>query len=175
MAVTGRTIMLHKVSVRFSDGTGTPVTLTLGNDTSVAIDGLTGRVLNAIVKVQRRGKHYHTASGERVYPTVTIEFLHDGWKGVTAVPGTPLEFATFQGLYSANVSTAGGGTRSVKAIDIDIIAEDTDYGGSADHTLSLADCVLETHGLLTDGDPATYSMTFSVTGAISGDLAYAES
>jgi hypothetical protein len=174
MAVSSHPKTQHSWVVTFADGTGTPITLALSNDTSVNVDGLTGRALNELVKVQRRGKHFGVGYGPRVYPQVTIEFIHNGWEGNGTAPGTPLEFALFQNTYSANVSTSGSGTRSVKTIDIRIAAEGTDYGDSQDHAITLEDCMLTAHGLLSDGDPGTYSMTFDILGAITGDLAYAE-
>ena len=173
MAVDTIALTQNNATVTFRDNTGTPVTLTLTNDVSVTVDGLTGRALNEVVQVQRRGKHFATAHGQRVYPTVTIEFIHNGFAGQTAVPGTPLEFATFQGLYSANVSTTSTGTRGVKTIDILVATEGTDYGGT-DGSLVLEDCYLQSHTPYADGEPSTYSMTFVVTGAISGDLDYDE-
>lgn len=174
MAVSGKPRSSANYTVTFADGTGTPVTLVLANDTKIDVTGLTGRALNEIGKAQRRGKHYGTYHGQRIYPQVTIEFIHDGWKGVTSAPGTPLEFATFQGIYSANVSTIAGGTRSHKTIDIRIAGEGTDYGDANDDSLILTDCLLVEHGLLSDADPATYSMTFDVLGPTEGDLVYAQ-
>lgn len=174
MAVDTLAFTTNSASVTFRDGTGTPITLTLTNDTTVTVDGLAGRALNEIVQVQRRGKHYALAHGQRVYPTVTIEFIHNGLKGATSAPGTPLEFATFQGIYSSNVSTVATGTRGVKTIDILLSLEATDYGGAADGSMILEDCYLQSHTPYSDGEPSTYSMTFVVTGAITGDLAYAE-
>jgi hypothetical protein len=173
MAVNVDVFTTNKMAVTLRDGTGTPVTLTLANETSVTIAGLTGRKLNALTKIERRGKFVVAAAAERVYPQVTIEYLHTGWKGITAVPGTPLEFATFQGLYVGNVSTRGGGTQSEKHIDIGLASEGTDYGDQ-DGALLLEDCLLVSHTLLAEGTPSTYQMVFDVCGAISGDLAYAE-
>lgn len=172
MATNQETVTLNKTEVQFADGTGTPVTLTITNDTSVTVSGLAGASLQAPTHVQRRGKHFCTVQGERVYPQITIEFLHTGFVGATAVPGTPLEFAQFKGLYSANVSTRPGGTRSVKSIDIRVSHEGTDYGDT-DSALTFEDCVLMSHGF-TDAVPSTYSMTFEVTGDIDGDLDYIE-
>jgi len=173
MAVNDKPLTLNDVTVTLSDGTGTPVTLTLTNDTSVSVEGLTGRALNEVVSVQRRGKHFGLAHGQRVYPTVTIEYIHNGWVGATAAPGTPIEFVTFQGLYAANVSTTTGGTRSVKTVSVRIATEGTDYGDT-DGELIMEDCYLQSHTLLSDGEPSTYSMTLVCTGDISGDLGYSE-
>ena len=173
MAVNDKPLTSNDVTVTLRDGTGTPITLTLTNDVSVSVEGLTGRALNETVQVQRRGKHFGLAHGQRVYPTVTIEYIHNGWAGATSAPGTPLEFVTFQGLYAANVSTTSGGTRSVKTVDVGIVFEGTDYG-DADGTLTLSDCYLQSHTLLSEGEPSTYSMTLVCVGDVSGDLDYDE-
>jgi hypothetical protein len=172
MAVDTVVFTANNCAVTFADGTGTAVTLTLTNDVSIAIDGLQGRSLSQIVKGERRGNLFALAHGARLYPTITIEFLHNGFVGATSVPGTPFEFALFQGLYAANVSTSNTGTRSVKTIDIRVVLEGTDYGAAADPSIILEDCFLSSHGLLSEGEPSTYSMTFECTGDISGNLAY---
>lgn len=173
MAVDGNAFTTNTASVVFSDATATPVTLTLTNDTQVTLDGFDGRALNATAHFQRRGKHFSSAHTERIYPTVTIEFIHDGFVGDGSAPGTPIEFATFQGTYSGNTSTKGTGSRGVKTIDIGLTLEGTDYGGT-DQTVTLHDCALRGMPLYADGEPSTYSLTFEVTGEVDGDLSFAE-
>lgn len=174
MAVNAKPITSNDASVTLTDGTSpTPVTLTLTNDTSVSIEGLTGKDLNEVVAVQRRGGHYGLAHGQRVYPTVTIEYIHNGFVGASSAPGTPFEFVTLQGLYSSNASTTSGGTRSVPTINVTVAIEGTDYGDT-DMTITLEDCYLQSHTLLSEGEPSTYSMTLVCTGVVSGDLDYAE-
>lgn len=173
MSVDAMVHTINTASVTLSDGTGTPVTLTITNDTTVTIDGLTGRALNDLLLFQRRGQHFSAQNGQRVYPTVTIEFLHNGFKGNGAAPGTPLEFATFQGTYSGNTSTTSVGTRGVKTINIGLSLEGTDYGGT-DGSMTLANCALQSITPYSDGEPSTYSITWVVTGAIGGDLSFDE-
>ena len=172
MAVNANVLGDNNLSVVFEDGTGTPVTLTLTNDLEVSVTGLTGGKLNSVEKITRRGGLFAVASGERIFPQVTITFIHTGFKGATAAPGTALEFATFQGLYSANISTYAGGTKSEKAITIKIMGEMSDYGG-ADAALTLKHCFLVAHDLLTPGTPNnTFSLTFDVCGDVDADLDY---
>jgi hypothetical protein len=176
MAVDSNVLTVNNASVTFEDGTGTPVTLTLTNDTTVTIDGFTGASLNDIAHFQRRGKHFSSQHTQRIYPTITIEFLHNGFVGDGSAPGTPLEFALFQGTYSSNTSTTSVGTRGVKTINITVAEEGTDFGG-ADGELKFEDCVLRNHTPLSDGEPSTYSMTFEITGATddaASDLSYDE-
>lgn len=175
MAVDTLAFTANNVTVILQDGTSpTPVTLTLTNDTSVSIDGFAGRALNSIINVQRRGGHFCLAHTERIYPTVTIEFIHNGFVGNTGVPGTPLEFVTFQGLYSANDSTTTSGTRGVKTFNVQLQLEASDYGGNADAGIVLADCYVQSITPYTDGEPSTYSMTLVMTGDVTGDLSFAE-
>ena len=173
MAVDTLAHTINNAAVVLADGTGTPVTLTLTNDTSVTLDGLSGRALNDVSHFQRRGSHYASAHTQRIYPTITIEFIHSGFVGSGAEPGSPMEFATFQGTYAANVSTVSVGTRGVKTIDIQLTLEGSDYGGT-DGTISCTDCALKSMTPYTDGEPSTYSMTFDVTGEVTGDLAFVE-
>lgn len=175
MAVDGIPLTLNQVTVAFRDGTSpTPISLSLTDDTSITIDGLTGGSLNENVNVQRRGQHYGVVSGDRIYPTIQIEGIFTGFAGHTSAPGTPIEFATFQGVYSSNVSTVAGGTRSVKTFNVVISVEASDFGGTNDHLCTLHDCYLQAHPLYTDGSPSTYSMTLVCTGEIDGDLSFAE-
>lgn len=174
MAVDGKAFTVNCAAVQLRDNTPTtPIALTLTNDTSVGLDGFDGRFMNSTAHFQRRGKHFSSAHTERIYPTVTIEFIHDGFVGDGSAPGTPIEFATFQGTYSANVSTVDNGSRGVKSIDIILQLEGTDYGGT-DQTVTLHDCVLRGMPLYADGEPSTYSMTFDVTGEVDGDLSFVE-
>lgn len=174
MAVDSQAFTQNAAAVQFRDGTTpTPITLTITNDTSFSIDGLTGRALNTISHFQRRGQHFSSAHTEKVYPTITMEFIHNGFVGDGSAPGTPIEMATFQGTYSANVSTVSTGTRGVKMLDIILTLEGTDYGGT-DQTITLHDCALNGLPLYADGEPSTYTLTFDVTGEIDGDLSFDE-
>lgn len=175
MAVDTLAFTQNNVTVTFEDGTSpTPVTLTLTNDVTITIDGFAGRALNEIINVQRRGGHFCLSHGQRIYPTVTIEFIHNGFAGQTSAPGTPLEFATFQGIYSSNDSTTSTGLRGIRTLNIQVALEATDYGGAADGAFTLGDCYLQSHTPYADGEPSTYSMTFVMTGDTSGDLTYQE-
>lgn len=176
MAVDNLVYTVNNAAVTFADGTATPVTLTLTNDTTVTVDGMTGATLNDIAHFQRRGSHFSSQHTQRIYPTVTIEFLHNGFVGDGATPGSPLEFATFQGAYSGNTSTTSVGTRGVKSISITVAEEGTDFGGT-DQSLVFDGCILRNHTLLADGEPSTYSMTFEITGSTGAgsSLAYSES
>ncbi len=175
MAVDTLAFTQNNVTITFQDDTPTtPVTLTLTNDVSISIDGFAGRALNEIINVQRRGGHFALAHGQRVYPTVQIEFIHNGFVGATSVPGTPFEFVTFQGLYASNVSTTSSGTRGVKTFNVQVTLEATDYGGNADGSFILGHCYVQSQTPYTDGEPSTYSMTLVMTGDVSGDLDFAE-
>lgn len=175
MAVNTHIINSTNTAVTFRDGTGTPVTLTLTNDVKITVSGHQGRSNQTMTPVQRRGKHYGVAYGERIYPQITLEFLHDGWESDGSAPGTPVEFARFTTPYNSNVSTTAGGTRSPKTIDIVVALEGSDFGG-ADKQVVFEDCLLMAFDVLTeaDGGASGYTMTFSQLGDTTGDLAFSD-
>jgi hypothetical protein len=69
------------------------------------------------------------------------------------------------GPFSGNTSTVSG---EVYTIDIRLTVEGTDYGDSADPTITLSDCYCTID--FSEGDPDTLSVSFTCYGAISGDL-----
>jgi hypothetical protein len=57
----------------------------------------------------------------------------------TSAPGTPTEFLTKLGAYSANVSTLGSGTAMPYTVDVRLTIEGTNFGDTADETFTAED------------------------------------
>lgn len=150
--------------IRLSDGTGTPVTLTLGLDRGdFSISNLMAK-LNETVKIETRGKFKTLARGNRVYPAFSLSAWAGNIVGSSAVaPGTPLEFLFGKGAYSANVSTLGASREMT--VDIRLTVEGTAWGDTADETIDLEDVVCSIE-FAEAADGNTISMSGEVLGAV---------
>lgn len=151
-------------SVKLSDGTGTPVDLTLDYDKGdIAIAGLRQK-LNELVIIKRRGKRVSPAWGSRTEPSCTLSLFCGNLVGGSAsAPGTPLEFMTQKNAYSANTSTWKASPYSFK---LTLTIEGTSFGDSADETVVLNDCILEEGSWQEAADGNTLSCTLKVCGSI---------
>jgi hypothetical protein len=72
------------------------------------------------------------------------------------------------GAFASAVSTLGS-SADVYTLDVVITVEGTNFGDSADATFTMEDCHLQVSW--SDGDPATFSISGTCYGAITGDLA----
>lgn len=128
-------------AVTLLDGTGTPVTLALQySDGDLSASNLSDK-LNEVVPIAPRGRFKSLGSGARRYPEISLTLYSANIVGSTAsAPGAPLEFLAGIGAYSANVSTLGTGRRMT--VDVKLTVEGTDYGDTADETITFEDCHL---------------------------------
>jgi hypothetical protein len=154
-------------SIVLSDGTGTPVTLTLAYDRGDLAIGPLSDKLNELVTVQRRGKFVSHAHGARVFPSVSFSaYCGNLVGGTTSAPGTPTEFLTRQGAYAANLGTLGTGRPLT--IDMIITIEGTNFGDSDDEVVTLNDvhCTIQ-WAEAADGN--TITVTGTILGAVGLD------
>ena len=127
-------------TIQLIDGTGTPVTLSMSTDRGdLKVSNLSAK-LNAPVPMTRRGKFGSLNRGERLFIGVSLT----AWVGnlvgsSTSAPGTPFEFVTKSGAYSANVSTLGANREYT--FDLKLTLEGTNFGDTADETLTIEDVV----------------------------------
>ena len=130
------------------DGTGSPVSLALSYDDGDFSGSNLSQFLNEAVAIERRGKFISLVHGKRRYPEISFSTYVGNVVGSTAVaPGTPYEFATGKGAYSANVSTLGTGRPM--AVDVKLSKEGTNVGDGNDETVTFEDCRLT--GTLAEG------------------------
>lgn len=128
-------------TIQLIDGTGTPVTLTLSTDQGNLKATAFAATLNAIVVMERRGKFGSLNRGVRAFPQLTLTTFMGNFVGsTTSAPGTPMEFLTKKGAYSANVSTLGASREYT--VDVKLTVEGTNFGDTADETCTWEDCVL---------------------------------
>jgi hypothetical protein len=154
-------------SMQLLDGTGTPVTLSLSYDKGNLKCGPLAQVLNELVKMERRGRRagVGAAFGNRIWPTLSWSSLFGNVVGASAVaPGTPWEFLTKKGAYSANVSTLGANAQ-VYTVDIKLTIEGTNYGDTSDETITFED-VYVTSELGEDVSGNELAFTAEVLGSI---------
>lgn len=124
--------------LRFSDGTGTPVTLT-GQmfEGDYSLEGL-GQDLNEDQIFTSRTLVIGLGVGAPSIPQLSISCK---WGNVVGsnntAPGTVTEFVTGKGSYSANVSTLGANRRM--CVDVRWTIEGTGWGDSADETVDCED------------------------------------
>ena len=156
-------------SISIADGTGVPVTMTLAYDQGDFSVGPLKAVLNETVKIMRRGRLISAALGDRIIPSGSFTAMVHQFSDATASVLT--DFLLQQGLYAANVSTLGA-LHPVYTVDLTFNIEGTEFGG-VDSTVTFTDCDV-TIATLAEGEPDTFSISFEVLGAVTGDLAAAQ-
>jgi len=158
-------------SLLLSDGTGTPVTLTVDcMNGDFSISGL-AKILRETAKYESRGLLKSVAHTTRTYPSGSFSAMMTAFTEAIA-PGTLADFVLNQAAYSANVSTLGASAQ-VYAIDLVVTIEGTDFGDAADHTFTLSDCRCTID--FAEGDPNQFTLNFEVLGAVTNGLIAAES
>jgi len=151
-----------------SDGTGTPVTLTIPvtvGDTTIddfrSASVITGEA-NEISAYTVRGKRdSERANGTRITPSgsFTVHFR----EFTNAAAGNVLDFIRFAGAYEANISTTGA-NRDVKMIDLILTVEGTTHGDGADAVVTLSDCYCT--AAFAEGDPSTLTISYTCYGGM---------
>lgn len=156
-------------SITIKDGTGTPLSLTVNFDQGdFSITGLKAK-LRETVAYEARGRFKSLRHTTRTYPTFSFtahaaEFSEDG-------TGTLADAILRQGtVWTAAVSTRGA-SAEVYTLDVTLTVEGTSHGDSADGTFTLEDCELSVD--FAEGDPNTFSVSGTVYGALTGDIAIA--
>lgn len=155
-------------TITLRDATGSPISVTVKYDNAdFSIENLR-EDLREVVAYQSRGALTSLRHTTRVFPTFSFSAQMAEFSAATAVS---LSDAVLRnGAFAAAVSTATGGANAdVYCLDVVITEEGTNFGDSSDHTFTLGSC----HMTLSynQGDPNTFTISGTVYGAISGDLA----
>lgn len=134
---------------------------------------LTGMVegLREIVAHERKGNLCGLSYGARVFPTFSFTAKVAQFTDATSGTLTDMVLKTASSEFAAAVSTSGTGRPYT--LDVSFTVEGSDYGDDADHTFTLEDCHLTVD--FSEGDSDTLSISGTVYGAITGDLAQSES
>ena len=154
-------------SIVLTDGAANTMTL-MFDQGDLTISNLK-QTLNESLQYERRGRFKSAGLGARIYPSGTFSAMVHQFTDATA--DVLSDFVLKRGKFSSNQSTYGA-THPVYAINITLNVEGSSYGG-VDSSVTLNDCSVQIDSL-TEGRPSTFSISFTSTGAVTGDLAVAE-
>lgn len=150
------------------DGSDIPLELVLAYDLGdFSISDLRA-VLNEVVAVQRRGQHVGVVHGARVYPTISFSSILMSLTHA-ATPGSVEEMILKRGAYAASKGQGAVGTP--RLLGLKWTVEGSLFGdeGDIEVFMSGVDLVLS----LSEGQPTTVSISGTIYGAVTGDLAAA--
>lgn len=153
-------------SIVLKDGTGSPIDVTIRFDNAdFSIDRLQ-EDLREVIAYQHRGVLSSVRHGQRFFPAFSFTCAMSEF--TSASDNNAADAVLKNGAFASGVSTLGS-SADVYTLDITIAVEGSNYGDSGDHTFTLEDCHCQIGW--SDGDPATFSVSGTVFGAITGDLA----
>jgi hypothetical protein len=149
-------------SLVLSDATGSPISVTVqytGGDFSVSGLRQANKDIN---KYLDRGDFFSARKTNQVFPTFSFTAiftdLTDGSEK------TLVDACLKTGAFAAGVSTLGANA-DVWALKAVFTVEGTDLGDSADHVITLNDCVISDVSI-SEGDPDTFSISGELLGTI---------
>jgi hypothetical protein len=151
-------------TITVSDGTGTPLTLTLSLDEgNFSVSGLADR-LREIGAYETRGALRGLSLTTRTYPSLSFSSLISEWTDASTGTLMDMVLGTTGSAFAARVGTLGA-THPVVTLDIEF--KFTDFAGTA-HDLKFHDVLISFD--FSEGDPDTLSFSGTVYGEIDGDL-----
>jgi|DEB19_MinimDraft_3_1074340.scaffolds.fasta_scaffold38434_3 hypothetical protein len=150
-------------TIVLKDGTGTPVTYTVAvEEGNLKLSGINTTSLSYEKAVyEDRGEVASVRKTKRKYPAVAFDIMLRDVSDASS--GTFLDFTLKQNAYSANVSTLGANKEYT--ITVVLTIEGTDHGDSADHTITMADILVEDIGI-EEGDPNKVTFSGRVLGTV---------
>lgn len=166
----------NMVSVTLSDGTGSPVTYALDQDRGTYTIGDIKPGLRNSTMIQRKGQPVAPVFTDAAAASLTMEFLFDAFS--KAAGGTILDWIFKDGALSARIGTftPAGATDLLVPFGCDaiIVVEGTNYGDSADGTITVRDWLITgVSWNAAENEAITVSVTGEVWGAFEGDTAIA--
>ena len=161
MAQSSRTKNFRHGTIKLSDGTGTPLEVTVQYENGdFSADGFKEGQKDVVAYLDR-GVLYDLQYTNQTFPTFSF-----------SAHFTDLSDATDKLLYDACMKTGAfasavstRGANQVYTLDLLWTIEGTDLGDSADHTLALDDCRID-NVQLSEGDPSAFTISGTVFGAI---------
>lgn len=148
-------------SITLSDGTGTPVTLTVPFSTGdLAVSGLAQK-LREVVVYQTRGTANSIRHGARTFPTVTFTAHIADYSDGTET--TAIDFFLKAGSFASNTSVSDN-SPEVYTVDIILTVEGTDHGDPSDHTITMTNvaCTID----VSEGEPNTLTVNGTIYGGM---------
>lgn len=153
-------------TITFKDGSGTPISCQVRFDNAdFSVDGLKAK-LRETNAYQHRGVLSSVRHTTRTFPTFSMTCSMSNFTSAGA--DTVSDAILKNGAFASAVSTLGANA-DVFTLDVLIVEEGSDFGDSSDHSFGLEDCELSLS--YAEGDPNTFSISGTVYGAVTGDLA----
>ena len=150
-------------TIVFSDGTGTPVTLTIPFTTGdLTVSGLAQK-LREVVRYETRGSLNSIRHGARTYPTMAFTAQIADYSDAT--DGTAIDYALKQNSYSGN-TTVSTNSAEVYTFDIILTIEGTDHGDAADHVITMTNVSFNID--ISEGEPNTLTVNGEIHGGYDG-------
>ena len=153
-------------TIVLSDATGTPLTITvplmMGD---LKISGLK-RTMRNTTAYQAQGELTTVRHTDRIFPTITFTAQMACW---TSASANSLTDAVLRNGYFASAVSTLGANAEVYTLKATLTVEGTDFGDASDHSAVFND--VEWQIEWSDGDPSIFSLTGTVYGSITGDLA----
>jgi hypothetical protein len=165
----------NMVSCTLSDGTGSPVTYAVDSDTGITLGEIKPGLRNHTV-IQRKGQFVSVAFTDALGASLSMDFLFDNFSKASG--GTILDYIFKDGAFSARIGTLNpSGSTDLKipfACDVILAVEGTDYGDSADGTLTMRDWIISSVSWsAAENEVIKVTVTGEVWGAFEGDIAIA--
>ena len=153
-----------------ADGTyGTPIQINVSFDNGdFSISGLKAKLAETTA-YESRGQLRSLRHTTRVYPTGSFSCMMAEFSEATT--GTVADALLKNGAFSAAVSTKGADA-DVYCVSLSFVCDGTTHGDASDHSFTLNDCECSID--FAEGDPNSFTINFTVYGAISGGLAASE-
>jgi hypothetical protein len=170
MALSAVVKHLYDGSWTLSDGAGSPVTLPIDYaHAAVTLSGVHEK-LRDVTAYEVRGSFKTLRHTTRVYPTITLEITMTDFSEDTV--GTVADFILGNGTIGAAIVSTSGANADVRTLDLIHAGEYTNLGDSADGAFQCDDVyfVLD----FAEGEPNTFTLTGTIYGPITGDLAQAQ-
>ena len=155
-------------SLVINDGTGTPISITVQFDEGdFSISGLKAKLAET-TGYETRGQLRSVRHTTRVYPTGSFTCMMADLSEATT--GTVADALMKNGAFSAGVSTLGANAE-VYTVQMVFTVAGVVHGDASNATFTLND--VEGVVDFSEGDPDQLSISFTVWGSITGDLATA--
>ncbi len=167
MAVSNVIKNFRDGSLVISDGTGTPITLTVSFDEGNFTVNNLKSTLAETVAYETRGQLRSVRHTTILLPTGSFSVMFNQFSEATV--GTVCDAILKNGAFSSAVSVDGANAEVMK-YDLAFTVAGTVHGDASDHTFGATSCELVLDSF-SEGDPNTVSVSFTCYGQLTGDLA----
>lgn len=149
-------------SIVLKDGTGPAVTLTVEYEEG---NFSFSEPVAAQTVIRDRGTIATVRKGDEEPITGSFSFYFREFTNASHA-GSLRDFINKSGFYTGNITTGTTGAPYIEhyAVDIQYLAEGTDFGDDTDHEVTLSKCVCTLD--FTEGDPSLFTLNITCYGGI---------